>query len=118
MLKFHPRQPKSSYEARYFARLRDEYQARGPRVLQFPCSQQRPLKRIEPSRLHRNLLHTLTVRNPEFPFSELGGEHGNRSHLKFISRAEHLVGEAQRCWCSRRSHSPMNECRSSRIAAP
>ena len=51
MLKFHPRQPKSSYEARYFARLRDEYQARGPRVLQFPASQQRPLEthRAEPS---------------------------------------------------------------------
>ena len=44
MLKFHPRQPKSSYEARYFARLRDEYQARGPRVLQFPASQPRPLE--------------------------------------------------------------------------
>jgi hypothetical protein len=49
MLKFRPRQARSSYEARYFARLRNEYQARGPMVLQFPASQQRPLE-THPSR--------------------------------------------------------------------
>ena len=50
----------------------------------FPLRRSVRSKRFELSFLPRNLLRTLTVRNPEFPFAEFG-EHGKQTHSEVPS---------------------------------
>ena len=91
MLKFRPRQPKSSYEARYLLACETSIRPEVRGCCSFPLRSSVRSKRIEPSLLHRNLLHTLTVRNPEFLFRS--DEVASTRILKFISRAEQVPGQ-------------------------
>ena len=61
----------------------------------FPLRSNVRSKRIELSFLPRNLLHTLTVRNPEFPFSEFG-ERGARKSV--ASEVRQLCGAPRVAW--------------------
>ena len=56
----------------------------------FPLRSRLRSKRIELSLLLRNLRHTLTVRNPEFPFAEFG-EHGKQTVHWLILAESHLT---------------------------